>query len=107
MGNEAEIKRPKVGTGIFILNDKNQVLFQKRTGGYGADTWGLPGGHLELYESFLENAIREIKEETDLDVESVEVLGVTNDIEKEKQNHYAFNFYESNKMERSSKNNGT
>jgi 8-oxo-dGTP diphosphatase len=88
MKTETEIKRPKVGTGVFILNDKNQVLFQKRAGSHGADTWGVPGGHLEWQESFLENAIRETKEETDLNVESVEVLGVTNDIFKEEQKHY-------------------
>jgi len=88
MENQTEIKRPKVGTGVFILNDKNQVLFQKRIGSHGANSWGLPGGHLEWQESFLENAIRETKEETDLDIENVEVLGVTNDIFKEEQKHY-------------------
>jgi 8-oxo-dGTP diphosphatase len=88
MGNETEIKRPKVGTGIFIMNDTNQVLFQKRTGAHGAGAWALPGGHLEWQESFLENAIRETKEETDLEVKDVEVVGVTNDIFKEEQKHY-------------------
>lgn len=88
MENKTDIPRPKVGTGVFILNDKNQALFQKRAGSHGADTWGLPGGHLEWQESFLENAIRETKEETDLDVTDVEVLGVTNDIFKAEQKHY-------------------
>ncbi|HEV7702477.1 MAG TPA: NUDIX domain-containing protein [Candidatus Paceibacterota bacterium] len=83
-----EINRPKVGTGIFILNDKKQVLFQKRTGAHGTDSWALPGGHLEWQESFLENAIREGKEETDLDIQDVEVVGVTNDIFKEEKKHY-------------------
>jgi 8-oxo-dGTP diphosphatase len=88
MENKTEIKRPKVGTGVFILNNKNQILFQKRAGSHGAGAWALPGGHLEWQESFLENAVRETKEETDLSVREVEVLGVTNDIFKKEQKHY-------------------
>jgi 8-oxo-dGTP diphosphatase len=88
MENKTETKITKVGTGIFVLNDKNQVLFQKRSGSHGANTWAIPGGHLEWQESFLENAIRETKEETDLNVKEVEVVGVTNDIFKKEQKHY-------------------
>jgi 8-oxo-dGTP diphosphatase len=87
MENNQE-KRPKVGTGIFVMNDKTEVLFLKRKGSHGSDTWCLPGGHLEFGESFLENAIRETKEETDLDVRGVEVAGTTNDFFEKEQKHY-------------------
>lgn len=88
MADEQEVKRPKVGTGILILNDKIQILLQKRIGSHGVGTWCGAGGHLEWQESFLENAIRETKEEFDLDVEEVAVIGITNDIFKEEQKHY-------------------
>jgi 8-oxo-dGTP diphosphatase len=88
MENDIEKRMPKVGTGVFILNDKNEILFLKRKGSHGSDTWCLPGGHLEFGESFLENAIRETREETDLDVKSVEIIGTTNDFFKEEQKHY-------------------
>ena len=80
--------RPKVGTGIWIINDKHQALLFLWQGSHGAATWCPPGGHLEFKESFLENAIRETKEETDLDVKSVDVLAVTNDIFEAEEKHY-------------------
>jgi len=97
MENKVETRITKVGTGIFVMNDKNQVLFQKRTGSHGSNTWCIPGGHLEWQESFLENAIRETKEETDLDVEDVEIVGVTNDIFKEENKHYITIFMKATK----------
>lgn len=36
-------------------------------------TWALPGGHLEIGESVQETAVREIKEETDLDLDPASV----------------------------------
>jgi 8-oxo-dGTP diphosphatase len=42
---------------------------------YGGRRWGLPGGRHEPGESIEETAIREAKEETNLDVELGEVIG--------------------------------
>jgi len=88
-------KRPKVGTGVFIMNNQSHVLFLLRKGSHGAGTWCLPGGYLEYGESFLENAQRETKEETDVDVSSVEIVGVTNDLFSEEQKHYVTVFMKS------------
>jgi len=49
---------------------------------------GLPGGHLEMYESWEECAIREVKEETDLDVKRASFLHVTNDLMAAEKKHY-------------------
>lgn len=57
---------PRVGVGVFVLNEKGHVLIGKRTGSHGAGTLALPGGHLELHESFYECAARETYEETGL-----------------------------------------
>lgn len=53
------------GAAAIILNKKGQILLQSRT---DRDRWGLPGGCQELGERFQDTIIREIKEETNLDV---------------------------------------
>ncbi|MBE6147676.1 MAG: NUDIX domain-containing protein [Firmicutes bacterium] len=54
------------GAAAIIVNSKGQILLQSRT---DRDKWGLPGGCQELGERFQDTIIREIKEETNLDVD--------------------------------------
>ncbi len=58
--------------GGIIVKD-NKILLQKRSDN---NAWGLPGGMLEVNETYLEAAIREIKEETGLIVKPVNYLGI-------------------------------
>ncbi|MEC2056507.1 NUDIX hydrolase [Peribacillus psychrosaccharolyticus] len=60
------------GSVVIILNDQNEVLLQKRHDGY----WGLPGGLMDLGESFEEVAKREVFEETGLIVKNLQLLNV-------------------------------
>ncbi|MFN7252490.1 MAG: NUDIX hydrolase [Anaerobacillus sp.] len=60
------------GSVVIILNEQNEVLLQKRNDGY----WGLPGGLMDLGESFEEVAKREVFEETGLVVENLILLNV-------------------------------
>lgn len=53
------------GASAIIINDKNQILLQSRVDN---DKWGLPGGCQEIGERFEETVIREIKEETNLNI---------------------------------------
>lgn len=53
------------GASAIIVNEQGQILLQSRA---DRDKWGLPGGCQELGETFEETIIREIKEETNLDV---------------------------------------
>ena len=53
------------GAAAIIVNNKGQILLQSRA---DRDKWGLPGGCQELGERFQDTVIREIKEETNLDV---------------------------------------
>lgn len=88
-------KRPKVGLGIIVLNDK-KVILGKRRNAHGAGTWCFPGGHLERGESFIDCAYREIAEETDLDVKIIDSypVAVTNDIFPDR--HYITLFLRAN-----------
>ena len=49
----------------IIVNEKGEILMQRRA---DKDIWGLPGGCQELGERFEDTVIREVKEETNLDV---------------------------------------
>ncbi len=53
------------GAAVIIVNKEGQILMQSRA---DRDKWGLPGGCQELGESFKDTIIREVKEETNLDV---------------------------------------
>lgn len=63
------------GAAAVIVNKNNQVLLQKRA---DRDKWGLPGGCQELGERFQDTIIREVKEETNLDVreEDLELIDI-------------------------------
>lgn len=80
----------KVGVGLYILNDRKQVLLGLRKSPHGYGTWCPPGGHMEFGESNAEAAVREAKEETGLDISEghVRLAGVTNDYFKESNKHY-------------------
>jgi len=66
----------KAGVAIIILNDENQVLLQKRA---DVGLWGIPSGHIEKGETVSEAAIREVKEETNLDIRITKLIGVYSD----------------------------
>jgi 8-oxo-dGTP diphosphatase len=63
-------KYPSIGVGVIIEKDQ-KVLLLKRGNVHGADSWSTPGGHLDYGETPEECAIRETKEETNLDIQQV------------------------------------
>ncbi|GIL72991.1 hypothetical protein Vretimale_4630 [Volvox reticuliferus] len=58
---------PKVGVGVLIFREQC-VLVGLRRGAHGSGTYALPGGHLEMGESFEHCAIREVAEETGIEI---------------------------------------
>lgn len=60
------------GATIVVLKD-NKILLNLRS---DTNTWGIPGGSLELGETLEGAAARELKEETNLDAESFTLLNV-------------------------------
>ncbi|KAI4313989.1 hypothetical protein L6164_026932 [Bauhinia variegata] len=80
---------PRVAVVVYLLKGRS-VLLGRRRSSMGDSTFALPGGHLEFGESFEECAVREVKEETGLDIEKLELLTVTNNVhlEQPKPCHY-------------------
>lgn len=62
-----------VGATTLVFNDKKELLLNLRT---DTNTWGIPGGSMELYESIEETAIRELKEETGITADKLELVTV-------------------------------
>ena len=51
--------------GCIVINDKNEILLIHHNAGH----WDFPKGHVEEGETEVQTAIREVKEETNIDVE--------------------------------------
>ncbi len=58
-------RRPHLGVAV-IIRKGNTILLGKRKNAHGEGTWATPGGHLEFGETFEQCAIREVLEETGL-----------------------------------------
>lgn len=70
------LKRPMIGVGILIKKGC-KILLLKRKGSHGKGEWALPGGYQEFGESLKECAIREVKEETDLEIKQKDLKFVS------------------------------
>lgn len=57
------MSRPKLGA-IAVVHHQGRILLVKRKNEPNANTWGFPGGHVELGETALAAAARELAEET-------------------------------------------
>lgn len=84
MLNEREIVRAGVAVFVFL---GDEFLMIKRQGSHGAGAWSVPGGWMEFGETPEEAAIREVKEEVDLDITVPRALSFTNDIFEDEGKH--------------------
>ncbi|MDF2606751.1 MAG: mismatch repair protein MutT [Bacillales bacterium] len=57
----------------FVFDKENRLLLQQRSDNM---LWGIPGGFMELGETVQETAIREVYEETGLNLKKVELFGI-------------------------------
>ena len=60
--------RPTVAVGAFVFDDADRVLLVQRGRPPGEGLWTVPGGRVELGESLADAVVREVREETGLDV---------------------------------------
>lgn len=64
---------PKVGTDAAIFNERGEILLMERADGSG---WCLPCGFVEPGETPVEGVIREVREETGLEIKVKRLVGV-------------------------------
>lgn len=62
-----------VGATTLVYNNENELLLNLRG---DTNTWGIPGGSKELNETLEECAVRELKEETNINVNDLELITV-------------------------------
>lgn len=60
------------GVGVGVLNDKGEILLQKKVDG----RWGIPGGFMELGETAEEAGRREVLEETGIEIGKMQLISV-------------------------------
>lgn len=79
---------PRVGVGVLILNNAQEVLLTLRKRPPESGHWSIAGGKVEFMETLEETAVREAREETGLDVELVRLLCVTDHLIPAEEQHW-------------------
>lgn len=69
--NEKGYQTPKLDTRAAIFKDGKILLVHENNG-----TWALPGGWVDVFESVGSNTIKEVKEETGLDVRNQKIIAI-------------------------------
>jgi len=69
-----EEQRPRITSAVLVVSDGKFLLGERNKENYNG-YWVIPGGGVKFGETIQDAAIREIKEETGLDVEITEFIG--------------------------------
>ncbi|HHE46825.1 MAG TPA: NUDIX domain-containing protein [Bacteroidetes bacterium] len=64
---------PKIGVNAALFDDNQRLLLEKRV---DDGAWGLPSGWVEVGETLVQTVVREVKEETGLDVEPTHIINI-------------------------------
>ncbi|MEM3441913.1 MAG: NUDIX hydrolase [Candidatus Bathyarchaeia archaeon] len=83
--------QPVVGVGALIIRN-GEILLEKRKNDPGKGKWSIPGGLVELGESLEQSVIREVLEETGLEVENPELIDVVSNIIKDENGEVKYHF---------------
>ena len=83
--------RPLVGVGAVIVHQGRAVIVQRGSEPLQGQ-WSIPGGALELGETLRQCAVREALEETGLQVEAGEVLGVFDAVYREPDGRIQYHY---------------
>ncbi|MGC8936042.1 MAG: NUDIX hydrolase [Candidatus Methanomethylicaceae archaeon] len=83
--------RPLVGVGVILIRNQ-QILLVRRGHEPNKDMWSIPGGLIKLGETAECAAVREVKEETGLDVSLRGVAGVFNVIIRDSDSKIKYHY---------------
>lgn len=83
----SETRWPKVGVAVILRRD-NKVLLGKRQGSHGENTWSLPGGHVDPFEDPTQTSLREVQEETGLEIDNIRKGPWVHSIFEQEKKHY-------------------
>ena len=79
-------QRPNFRVSVVIVNEKEEILLVQHRKGNRL-YWVLPGGRIEYGESFEDCAVRELKEETNLDIKFGKVVFLSEAIAPDRSRH--------------------
>ncbi len=74
------MKPVRIAAKVLIEDPKKRILLVKRAYEPEKGYWDIPGGIIEAGEVIEDAAVREVKEETGLEVKIIDFLGVSNEI---------------------------
>jgi ADP-ribose pyrophosphatase YjhB (NUDIX family) len=80
-----------VGVGAVVVSEQ-RILLVKRGSEPGKSKWSVPGGLVELGERVSETVIREVKEETNLDVKTTMLIDVVDNLELDEEGKCRYHF---------------
>jgi len=83
----SELSGPKVGVAVAITRN-SRLLMGRRIGSHGNGTWSFPGGHINPGETSAGCAVREVEEETGLQIYHIKPVTFTEDFFLEDGLHY-------------------
>jgi 8-oxo-dGTP diphosphatase len=83
--------QPVVGVGAIMLNE-DKILLEKRKNEPGKGKWSIPGGLVDLGESPEQAVIREVKEETCLEVDAPCLVDVVSDVSLDEYGKIKYHF---------------
>lgn len=88
-----ETKTKKVAAGVLIKCDKTDKIFLmlRSSGGVGGSTWNLVAGGIKDGETTLDGLKREVKEETDINPDTIKFKFVNKEFDKDK--NLDFHYY--------------
>jgi len=84
-------KQPIIGVGAVIIKD-GKILLEKRKNEPGKGKWSIPGGLVELGETIEQTVIREVKEETGLEVEKPKHIDVVDNVVRDDNSEIKYHF---------------
>ena len=71
-----QYKNPQPAIAVLIVDGERFVLGKRISKSLGHGQWCLPCGYVEFHEDYLSAAVREVKEETTLDIRVQSIISV-------------------------------